>query len=52
VYSSANDYPVADADVQFPIVDVSDDELERMAADDQGHAVNTAFCTQWWICPM
>jgi hypothetical protein len=43
---------VADADVQFPIVDVSDDDLERMAAGDQGHAVNTAFCTQWWICPM
>ena len=49
--SSANDYPVADADVQFPIVDVSDDALERMSEGDQRHAVNTAFCTQWWICP-
>jgi hypothetical protein len=50
--SSASDYPLADAEAHFLIVDVSDDALERMTAGDQGHAVNTAFCTQWWICPM
>jgi len=42
----------ANANTQILIADVSDDALERAAAGDQGHAVNTAFCTQWWVCPM
>jgi len=40
----------AEADTQFQIFDVSDDELER-AANDQQKAVSTAFCSQWWLCP-
>ena len=49
--SAANDYTKAEADAQFLTVEVSDDELERTAASDQRQVVNTAFCTQWWICP-
>ena len=47
----ANEYSAAQADPQFPMPDVSDDELERVATSDRGQAVNTAFCTQWWVCP-
>jgi hypothetical protein len=50
MYRDANVDAQAD-DAQFPIVDISDDALERMAAGDQINAVNTAFCTQWWVCP-
>ena len=42
----------AEADTQLLAVNISDDELERAAASDRPQAVNTAFCTQWWICPM
>jgi len=49
--SGANDYAQAGADGQFPTFDVADDDLERAAASDRGQAVNTAYCTQYWICP-
>ena len=50
MYGNANEYAAAEADTQFLIADFSDDELERAGECDQ--ALNTAFCTQWWICPM
>jgi hypothetical protein len=49
--SDANADAQAEADMQFLISDVSDNELERASATDPAQAVNTAFCTQWWICP-
>ena len=39
------------ADALFQIFDVADEEVERAAAGDRPQAVNTAYCTQWWMCP-
>jgi hypothetical protein len=50
MHSDVNEY--AEADARLLAVNISDDELERTAATDRPQAVNTAFCTQWWICPM
>ena len=47
----ANDCCEAQADTQILIVDGSDDALERAAGSDRGQAVNTAYCTQYWVCP-
>jgi hypothetical protein len=49
--SGANDCCEAQADTQILIVDVSDDALERAAGSDRGQAVNTVYCTQYWVCP-
>jgi len=38
-------------DALFQIFDVADEEVERAAAGDRPQAVNTAYCTQWWMCP-
>ena len=46
----ANEYTEAGA--QLLAVNVSDNELERTAATEHRQFVNTAFCTQWWICPV
>jgi hypothetical protein len=51
LFSSVNDCCQAQADTQILIVDVSDDALERTAASDRGQAVNTVYCTQYWVCP-
>jgi hypothetical protein len=50
MHSDVNEYTEADA--QLLAVDVSDEELERAGAGEWSQAVNTAFCTQWWVCPM
>jgi len=51
MYGDANEHTQADADPQFLTGSFPDDELERAAASERGQAVNTAYCTQWWICP-
>ena len=50
MYRDQNDQ--AEVDAQLLAVNISDDELERAAAADCGQFVNTAFCTQWWVCPV
>jgi hypothetical protein len=47
--NDANDF--AEADAQYLMFDISDDELER-AANNQQQAVTWQYCSQWWICPM
>jgi hypothetical protein len=49
--SDANVDAQAEADPQSLMFDISDDELERVATADHAHAANTAFCSQWWLCP-
>ena len=50
--SDANESAATGADAQLLAVTVSDNELERTAATEHRQFVNTAFCTQWWICPV
>ena len=38
-------------DAQLMVANFSDEELERAAESGRSQALNTAFCTQWWICP-
>jgi len=50
MYRDANVDVQAD-DATLMAANFSDEELERAAENDRPQALNTAFCTQWWICP-
>lgn len=49
----ADEYAATEAEVQLPVFDVSDDELERAAARDGRQAITWAYCTNSsWPCPL
>jgi hypothetical protein len=50
MHRGANVDVQAEADTQFPLLNVSDDELERAASGSQ-QAVTWEYCTQYSICP-
>ena len=50
MYRDAN-VDVQSDDATLMAANFSDEELERAAENDRPQALNTAFCTQWWICP-
>jgi hypothetical protein len=51
MHIGANDNAQVEADPQFRMFDVSDDELER-AANDHQQAATWSIMPHWWICPV
>ena len=52
MYGNENDYAKAEADTDILMVDVADDELERVAAlNNNGPEFTLAYCTWESVCP-